>query len=124
MIRAFLALGILALLLTGCGGDFASPTTTTTTTYTTTTTAAAELSQAGNRATCTGLVVIGSCNTTATQTQTTSRPAAPARTPDAGLPTWGDVCMWLLITAMCCALFCLLIGGIKWIFGGSDTEAN
>ena len=76
--QTILALFILALALAGCG-PVASDTTTTT--YTTTTTAAAELSQDNNKALCVGVVVIGSCNTTATQTQTAAQPAAPARTP-------------------------------------------
>ena len=126
MKRNVMALALLALLaLAGCG-PVASPThyeyDSHAVTTTTTTTAAAELAQENNRPVCVGLIVLGSCNTVATQTQSTARPAAPDRTSDAGAsPNLGDVCMSFLICGMCCALFCLLIGGIKWIFSEGSS---
>lgn len=125
MKRAFVGFGILVLALAGCG-PVASPThyeyDSHAVTTTTTTTAAAELAQEGNRPVCMGLIVLGSCNATATQTQATARPA-PAPTPAGDNLTLADVCMWFLICAMCCALFCLLIGGIRWIFGEQNEGA-
>jgi hypothetical protein len=118
MKRAIIALGFLALLLAGCG-PVASPTHYEYDSHavTTTTTAAAELAQHDNRPVCVGLVILGSCNTSATQTQTAAQPsAAPARAPDASMPTLGDVCRWMLIAAWCSALFCALMAGIRWIY--------
>ena len=76
MKRAFLALGFLVVALAGCG-PVASPSHYEYDSHavTTTTTAVAELAQHDNRPVCAGLVVIGSCNTTATQTQHVNRVA-------------------------------------------------
>jgi hypothetical protein len=79
-----IALVFLALVLAGCGGDFASPTTTDYETTTTTTTATADMTQTHNRSVCVGFLNIGSCNTVQvnTQTQTVHRTAgAPAPAP-------------------------------------------
>ena len=81
-------MALLALLLAGCGGDFASPTTTDyqTTTTTTTTAATAELSQDNNRPLCAGILNIGSCNVVQVSTQHVNRPAGvPAPAPSDGM---------------------------------------
>ena len=122
-----LAMALLTLLLAGCGGDVLSPASydSHAVTTTTTTTATAELAQKDNRPVCVGLIVLGSCNTTATQTQHAAPAAsvAPAPATLGAAPTLGDICLWLLICAMCCALFCALIGGIKWIFRDEYAES-
>jgi hypothetical protein len=119
------ALALLALLLAGCGGDFASPTYSDndSTTYTTTTTAGAELAQENNRPVCVGLVVLGSCNTTAAQSQHVNRTAgAPAPTPGAGFGL-EDVVKAFIIAGMITALFVMLMTGLRWIFPSSDDGA-
>jgi hypothetical protein len=121
-VKRTIILAILVLLLAGCG-PVASPThyeyDSHAVTTTTTTTAAAELAQENNRPVCVGLIVLGSCNTTATLTQTAApaaRPQPAGAEPFAAAPNLSDVVMWLLIAAMCSFLFCALIGGIKWIY--------
>lgn len=129
MKHSIITLAFLALFgLTGCG-SVASPTHyeydshAVTTTTTTTTSSAAELSQDNNRPRCAGLVVIGSCNTVATQTQSTARPAAPARTPAAGGEDWAAVvCNSFLVAAAITALFVMLMLGLRGIFGGADER--
>lgn len=110
---------LLTVYLAGCG-PVASPShyEYDSDTYTTTTTAAADLAQHDNRPVCVGLVVLGSCNTTATQTQTTTRPAAPARTP-AGDVDLAVVCNSFLIAAAITALFVMLMTGLRGIFSDS-----
>jgi hypothetical protein len=113
---SILALFILALALAGCG-PVASPTHYEYDSHAvmTTTTAAAELAQANNRPVCVGLVILGSCNTSATQTQTTARPAAPARTTGDGFGL-EDVVKAFIIAGMITALFVMLSTGLHWIF--------
>ena len=119
MKRSIITLALLALLLAGCGGDFASPTTTeTTTTETaTTTTAAAEMTQTHNRSVCVGFLNIGSCNTVQvnTQTQTVHKvPGVPA--PQAS----GQTGMEMIGTLVLLCLAFIFVMGFAAMFMGSN----
>ncbi len=93
---AILALACLALTLTGCGGDFASPTTTTTAYQTRTTTTV--MSQDHGKAVCIGMLNLGSCNTVQVNTQ------APAAYPSNAAELGGGL---LLIMA---SFFVVFVG--------------
>jgi uncharacterized protein YceK len=121
--QRILVLTILALMLSGCG-PVASPThyeyDNHAVTTTTTTTAGAELAQGNNRPVCVGLVVLGSCNTTATQTQAVNRVASAATLPAGDALTLEVVVNAVLIAGAITALFLMLWAGIRQIFGVHD----
>ena len=120
MKRFVSVLAWLALLLAGCE-PVASPIHYEYDDHTTTT-AAAELAQEHNQPVCVGLVILGSCNTTATQTQAVRRPASvPQTAAQSGANlTWADVGKAFLIAGMITALFVMLVTGLRWIFPSSD----
>jgi len=116
--RISFVIALLALLLAGCGGNFASPTTTDyqTETTTTTTTAAAEMTQTHNRSVCVGFLNIGSCNTVQvnTQTQTVHKvPGVPAPAPNNGM-TGAEMVGTLMLL---CIAFVFVVGAAGAVMG-------
>lgn len=120
------ALGI--LLLAGCGGSggIMSPRYSYSDSHniTMTTTQMASQEQSHNKATCIGLLVFASCNTTQSNVQTAPRGAAPVVNQPTATPTLADVVHYFLVAAGSCALFVLLLTGLRRIFGfGDEYEA-
>lgn len=114
--RHIVILAFLALALAGCGPVMSDTTATTTT-------AGAELAQHDNHPVCAGVIVLGSCNTTATQTQTTSRPAVAPGLPAGDVDVLAVVVNAALIAAAITALFLLLALGLRAIYASSDEGA-
>lgn len=139
MKRTLLAIGMLVaiVVLTGCSGDVASPThneydshddSHDVTTETTETQTMPQM-QVGNRPVCTGLIIIGSCNTSQQGAQVAgadSKVKVPSPLEilpekENTSPTLETICGSFLVAIGCIFWFLVIMWGLKKLFGGNEV---